>query len=211
MSSLRLAKKELRRSVRQTILSLPEESIKSQSRAVTSMILSLPEYQKAKSLGVYLSMPRGEISTGPIVKDALQVGKRVFVPHIYSKVAQPEPEAPRSMMDMVSLHSLEDYDTLVPDSWGIPTPSEASLGGRNSCLNRPGYNDGDRKVTDEGNIELIIMPGMAFDKALGRLGHGKGYYDFFLRQYEDKLALDGSRHHMPFLSKWSQVKDRYVQ
>ena len=175
------------------------------------MILSLPEYQKARSLSVYLSMPRGEISTGPIVKDALQAGKRVFVPYIYSKPVQPDPEAPRSIMDMVLLHSREDYETLAPDSWGIPTPSEASLGGRSSCLNGAEYDDCDRKVTDEGSIELIIMPGMAFDKAFGRLGHGKGYYDFFLRQYYEKSAPDGSRHHMPFLGKCSQVMDPYVQ
>lgn len=175
------------------------------------MILSLPEYQKAGSLGVYLSMPRGEISTGAIVKDALQLGKRVFVPYIYGKAVPREPEAPRSMMDMVSLHSLEDYETLAPDSWGIPTPSEPSLGGRNSCLNGAGYNDCDGKTKEEGNIELIIMPGMAFDKALGRLGHGKGYYDIFLRQFHEKSAPDGSRHHLPFLSKCSEVLDRYVQ
>ena len=146
-------------------------------------------------------MPRGEISTNHIVKDALQAGKRVFVPYIYSKAAQPGPGPSRSLMDMVSLHSVEDYETLAPDSWGIPTPSEASLGGRSSCLNGAVHDGCERKVTDEGDIQLIIMPGMAFDKALGRLGHGKGYYDFFLRQYHEKLAPDGSRHHMPFLSK----------
>ena len=146
-------------------------------------------------------MPRGEISTGSIVKDALQAGKRVFVPYIYSKAVRPEPKASKSVMDMVSLHSLEDYETLAPDSWGIPTPSDASLGGRIGCLDGAEYDDGDRKVTDEGNIELIIMPGMAFDKAHGRLGHGKGYYDLFLHRYHEQPGPDGSRHHMPFLSK----------
>ena len=153
-------------------------------------------------------MPRGEIATGHIVKDALQAGKRVYVPYIYSKEVQPEHGASRSVMDMVSLHSVEDYETLAPDSWGIPTPSEASLGERNSCLKGAEYDDCDRKVTGEGSIELIIMPGMAFDKALGRLGHGKGYYDFFLSQYHEKLAPDG---HMPFLSKCSWVMEPYVQ
>lgn len=170
------------------------------ARAVTSLILSLPEYQKAQSLSVYLSMPKGEISTGSIVRNALEAGKKVFVPYIH-KTSQPTPEAPSSVMDMVSLQSLEDYETLEPDSWGIPTPSETSIGGRKRCLDSLQDEGRKEKETEEEILEMIIMPGMAFDTNLGRLGHGKGYYDFFLQRYHEKIAPDGSKCHMPFLSK----------
>ena len=55
--------------------------------------------------------------------------------------------------------ALEDEVSLAKGSFNIPEPQ-----------NNP-Y---------KGNFDLIIVPGMAFDKQGNRLGRGKGYYDRFL-------------------------------
>jgi 5-formyltetrahydrofolate cyclo-ligase len=39
----------------------------------------------------------------------------------------------------------------------------------------------------KGNIDLVIMPGLAYDTELNRLGYGGGYYDRFLANHPDAL------------------------
>ncbi|KAL8769719.1 MAG: hypothetical protein Q9209_004335 [Squamulea sp. 1 TL-2023] len=202
MASLRTAKKELRRQIKQRL---------SQSRtdtpgfrvahAAKETLVSLPEYQSAKRISVYLSMPRAELSTGSIVVDALQAGKEVYVPYI-SKVSAPSTETSTSVMDMVALHSQEDFDTLEPNSWGIPTPSADTIANRKRCLGLqyPEQVGTEKSGDNSENLEIVVLPGMAFDRKLSRLGHGKGYYDRFLTQYQELLAkLPGPENEMPFL------------
>jgi 5-formyltetrahydrofolate cyclo-ligase len=37
----------------------------------------------------------------------------------------------------------------------------------------------------KGTFDLIVVPGLAFDKTHNRLGYGGGYYDNFLKQHEN--------------------------
>jgi len=121
------------------------------------------------------------------------------VPHIHRKLpALPNMidlapiSSPPNLMDMLSIGSLIDYRSMEPDSWGIPSIPKHSLQHRKNGLE------------DEG-LDLIIMPGVAFDEGFGRLGHGKGYYDYFLARY--KLMADSAetqgRKKMPILGETS--------
>jgi 5-formyltetrahydrofolate cyclo-ligase len=163
--------------------------------AAVKTLLGMPEYKAAKRISVYLSMPSGEISTTKIVHDALEQGKRVFVPYTY-KLAAPKDNQPKSIMDMLELKSLDDYESFQPDAWGIPTPSESSLSSRANSFGGTGITEGEtgKQSSEESGLDLIVMPGMAFDSNLGRLGHGKGFYDYFLQRCRDASQ-------MPFCGK----------
>jgi 5-formyltetrahydrofolate cyclo-ligase len=90
-------------------------------------------------------------------------------------------------MDMVDLRSLSDYESLERDSWGIPTIPAATVGDREHILENP--------TGATGSLDMILMPGVAFDldpktSFVRRLGHGKGFYDYFLHRYmQDRGSL----------------------
>ncbi|KAL4892411.1 hypothetical protein BDV59DRAFT_202553 [Aspergillus ambiguus] len=191
MAGLQTAKKDLRRRMRNVLQSIPSESIVSQCRAktATNKLFALTEYQHAKRIGVYLSMPSGELSTTAIVQDALSQGKEVFVPYIHN-VESPQATQKISIMDMLALESMEEFTSLVPDKWGIPSLSEAQVATRRNCLGGTGVSTREDDPSNMGvyGLDLIVMPGMAFDEGFRRLGHGKGYYDHFLTRYSKDAA-----------------------
>ncbi|CAG5143894.1 uncharacterized protein ALTATR162_LOCUS1440 [Alternaria atra] len=177
-ASLAAVKKELRNKIRTMLKEVPEAAAATQTSNATKTLLSMPEYKAAHRISVYLSMPGGEISTSDIVRNALDEGKKVFIPYTYS-LETPKEGQPKSIMDMVELKSIKDFESLESDKWGIPTPSKGSISSRANCFGGTGITNGETEGVSAG-LDLIVMPGMAFDSQFGRLGHGKGFYDYFL-------------------------------
>ncbi|KAG9198647.1 hypothetical protein B5807_07208 [Epicoccum nigrum] len=178
MAAVVAVKKELRKKIKVILKDVSDASSATQTTYATNALLAMPEYKAAGRISVYLSMPTGEINTSNIVRDALAQGKKVFIPYTYT-LHEPIDGQPKSIMDMVELSSMQDFESLQPDKWDIPTPSEDSIASRANCFGSTGTTSGRIEGTTDG-LDLIVMPGMAFDASFGRLGHGKGFYDFFL-------------------------------
>lgn len=135
-------------------------------------------------------MPDGEVQTDAIVRHSLACGKEVFVPYLH-KSPLLDRNTPARVMDMVQLESLSDYESLKRDRWGIPSIDPGSVYARRRVLGGP-----DAQHSDKSTLDLILIPGVAFDIDPGsglirRCGHGKGFYDFFIDRYMTKIAAMG--------------------
>ena len=142
-----------------------ESSIELQSEAVVKKLLQHPVYLNSQSVSLFLNMPTGEIKTDRILVDFFERNKSVFIPC-----------CTKERMEMVRLENWNDYFMLKPNAWGIPEPK----------LN---------ENRDNGAVlDLIIMPGLAFDSKGNRIGYGKGYYDKYLkRAFEEADQAGKSR------------------
>ncbi|KAM4748254.1 5-formyltetrahydrofolate cyclo-ligase [Rhinophrynus dorsalis] len=162
MASFLAAKKALRAQLKQRISALSDAEKLRQSQAVTQKLLSHNRYQVAQRVAVFLNMP-DEIQTGDIINDIFKQGKTCFIP-CYQ---------PRSNhMDMVKLSSVEEIKQLPLTKWNIPQPAEG---------------DCREEALTSGGLDLVLVPGLGFDKEGHRLGRGKGYYDTFLARYSSQL------------------------
>lgn len=139
-------------------------------------------------------MPTSEVQTGGLVREALRARKDVFVPYIYAMG-----KGMGKGMEMLKLESVEEWEGMQRDGWGIPKFEPDSIGERENAMGGRGVQVTSRDsardglVAEEGGLDLIIVPGVAFDQAGARLGHGKGFYDQYLTRLVRKCKTGDGR------------------
>jgi len=152
-STTKALKRVLRAEIKPKLTALPSEIIQAESNKVLATLLVHPTYLASRRVSVYISMP-GEIVTRSLVRDIFNSGKTLYVPRWHADA-----------MEMVRLDSWVDYLSLPHNRWGIP---------------EPGHDEPREEALESEGLDLIVMPGVAFDAERNRLGHGKGYYDRYL-------------------------------
>ena len=156
-------KQILRQQIRQILKSMSTEDRIHQSKLVTHALLHHPKYLSSHSISIYVHM-NTEISTRDIIQHAFEMNKHVFIPR-YSSTS----------MEMVRVYSLEDLDSLPMTKWKIQQPA---------------LDDTTREISTN-RIDLVIVPGLAFSFDGSRLGHGKGFYDRYLKDLHEHSSTIG--------------------
>ncbi|WP_138494714.1 5-formyltetrahydrofolate cyclo-ligase [Paenibacillus pinistramenti] len=110
----------------------------------------------------YLSF-KEELSTASLVDCCLEQGDRVLVPRVTNG-------------GRLELHPFEGWEKLTGGVWGIPEPAADSPVWPESRL---------------GEIDVVIVPGLAYDMQGGRIGYGGGYYDRFAERLKEAGGCKG--------------------
>ena len=131
------------------------------SRQIVTRFMGLPEYQQASTVLFYLDV-RSEVRTRHSLEEALQSGKRIVVPYCVD--------------GELELFHLEHMDELSVGMYKILEP-------------KPELREVATKDIPVAEIDLIMVPGVAFDRRGGRTGHGKGYYDKLLEHARPSTPL----------------------
>ena len=129
-----------------------ETGRRERSRAVVARILSLPEYHDAGLVSVFVGVG-SEVETIPLIESALAAAKRVAVPWVDGRELR--------------LFVLSSLGELAPAPFGLLEPP-------------PDLRADESRSVQPSEVDLFIVPGVAFDRRGGRLGHGRGYYDGLL-------------------------------
>lgn len=140
-------KERIRNKVIQIRDLIPVEVRREKDKRIYKNLTGLREYRSAASVMLFASF-RSEVNTFSIIREALKDGKAVSLPRVAIN---------RGEIKTYRIRSLEELEE---GYMGIQEPPA----------------DREREVPAE-EVNLILIPGVAFDARGGRLGYGGGYYD----------------------------------
>lgn len=149
-------KATLRKRILQERSSISDDVRDLWNRRIEETLLNSEEWRRARRVLAYCSMP-DEVGTDGILKAALDQGKRLALPRCLKGVP---------CFDPVEVRDLES-DLVCGKFRGLREPGTA-------------LSVWDRER--DGAFDLIVVPGVAFDRKGNRLGFGAGMYDRFLEK-----------------------------
>ncbi|MDR3358946.1 MAG: 5-formyltetrahydrofolate cyclo-ligase [Desulfovibrio sp.] len=151
----------LRRRMRMLRENQPPDIARKRGRRAQARLADTAYWKNARSVALYAAR-QDELSVDMLMENAWASGRAVYLPRVRRRES--------GVMDFVPCGSLAQ---LVPAAFGLREPPE----------NLPGF--GAEETGKTFRPDILVVPGLAFDKQGTRLGFGGGYYDRFLRRLTD--------------------------
>ena len=120
------------------------------------LLFEHPKWKKAQVIGTTISM-KHEWDTWPIIERAWKENKIIAVPKCHA------------VDKTMTFHQIESRTDLSVQYYNLLEPIE----------------DKTMKMTKD-EIDLLLVPGLIFDQNHYRIGHGGGYYDRFLADFNSE-------------------------
>lgn len=151
-----LDKPSLRKSAVQLLERFSENEKLQIEKQFLNHLLASELWVNAKTIGITIS--RGfEWNTKPVIENGWQAGKTICVPKCHPSVKK------------LTFHHLTDFDHLEVEFYNLLEPNPLKA-----------------QQVKKSSIDLLIVPGLLFDKQGYRIGFGGGYYDRFLVDFPNE-------------------------
>lgn len=129
------------------------------SKDIINQIFDSPHYKNAKTIMTFISFS-DEVDTHDFIKKSISDGKMIVVPITFPKTKELKPS------------HVKDFNELEEGYYNILTPKKEFV-----------------RFIDPQEIDLVIVPGVGFDKSGYRVGYGGGYYDRFLSKLPTVVTI----------------------
>lgn len=149
-------KKTIRKQMKDVLKDISKPLYEDYSYQIAQHLYEDEDWKEANVIGVTVSNPP-EVDTYQIIRKAWEQGKAVAVPKCHPKDKQ------------LVFHLLTEFNQLESVFFGLLEPMEERT-----------------PIIHPNNIDLLLVPGLAYRSSGYRLGFGGGYYDRFLTSYEGK-------------------------
>jgi 5-formyltetrahydrofolate cyclo-ligase len=153
------SKAHIRNTMITQLQGMSSEERQRQNHEIGVRLEGFSPYQNAQKVMSYVGVGI-EIDTVPFLARALKVGKKVAVPVCVTKGKK------------LIVSELRDLGELERGFYGLLEPTEDFI--------RP---------MEPKELDVVIIPGLAFDTTGNRLGRGGGYYDRFLAGLSSRTSL----------------------
>lgn len=145
-------KERLRREYLECRLQIPPKEHREKSWAIQERFIRLTPFTRAGCVALYSSF-KGEVDTRLIFEEGLRQGKEIFFPAV------------NGVADRLVFLAAKSQQELSPGRFGILTPPWEP-----------------ERLKPFWQMDVVVVPGVAFDLKGRRLGYGGGYYDRTLSQ-----------------------------
>jgi len=177
-----MKKSEIRRIYLDKRQRLTDSEIGVQSRRIAGQFFTAVDLDRLSTLHCFIAISKfHEI-------DTTYIFERIWAQFPHIKTVAPRIVAGDASMQSIAIRSL---DKLEENSWGIREPAGGS-------------------PIDPVEIDLVIVPLLAFDELGHRVGYGKGFYDKFLANCRPDCVKIGLSYFAP-ISRISDVTDHDIK
>ena len=157
-----MTKGQLRTTLLRQLRQQKEDDRRRRSEAIRRKVFRLTAFRRAKTVCCYVALPY-EVQTWRMIEDMIANGKRVVVP-------------------VTAVRTRRLWLSEVRDP-----AAELGRGAHGVWEPRPGAG---RRIPLRA-VDLVLVPGVGFDRRGHRLGHGFGYFDRFLSRVPKTIPTIG--------------------